>query len=579
MLHSKKIEIILRIFARFPILILYILMFAWVSIYIVLNDQIGTYDIMKVAYSLINMCFLSLGLYMLSEIEKLSKLWNLLLQMLVILFWVLFYFYILDSLQAHSIVIFLWIFAFIFSSWFLLKVFKKEYSKQEYGNYFEILVEIVLYTIIAWILSALLWVIAINSFVHLFQISFQETWFLFKLNSVRAIISLSVIAPMFGLSKIPNKFILIDGKENTALLFIVKYIFIWFFYLFFTILYGYSIKVLLDLNKRPSWQLPFLIALFSSFAYMTYFISEKYESKENSIKFFRKILPFAVIPQIFLLFYAIWVRIMQYDLTINRYIILIFWIRILLLSIYFIVSKQKRIINIPLSLSFVCLTMSIGPWSFENLPQHRQLSNLKSSMIKAWVLKNWEIVIPEKWEKIDKKLWQKIYWEISYLCRNKISCKSLKKLFSNQYKEFKQQKENRSFRRFLLAKLDIEHTRFYWSKHQKSLIVDINYYNRIDKVKIKEYDYIYHFTSSTWEWLTNYEVSQNRIKFKDWKQIDLNFNLVEKIKENKDKESIKFEFKESNKRYKIIIESAYIREGKNWKKWININWILLVWDL
>jgi len=49
-----------------------------------------------------------------------------------------------------------------------------------------------------------------------------------------------------------------------------------------------------------------------------------------------------------MLFYAIYLRIAQYDLTINRYLVIAFGIWLIVLSVFLIFSKEKRIAYIPL---------------------------------------------------------------------------------------------------------------------------------------------------------------------------------------------------------------------------------------
>jgi hypothetical protein len=60
-----------------------------------------------------------------------------------------------------------------------------------------------------------------------------------------------------------------------------------------------------------------------------------------------------------MLFYAIYLRINQYDLTINRYFVVIFGIWLLVISIYFIFSKKKNLMVIPAILTIFTIIISI----------------------------------------------------------------------------------------------------------------------------------------------------------------------------------------------------------------------------
>lgn len=573
---------ILNLALRFPLCVLYVFVIAWISIYInhFLSESLNQ-DILeiliKIIITFINLFFLSLSFYILSETENFSKIKTQIYQAIAMIFAALFYYHLIDIQQAYFIIISFWLFALIFVAWFLFKAFSKKYEKKEYYNYFITLTEIISYSLAAWVLSLLLWLIAINSFFYLFDL--YSTFSVSNLNMDRTAISLAVIAPLFGLSKIPEKFNEIERKENKLLLFIVKYIYVWFFYLFFIILYIYSLQVLTHLQERPNWIIPFLVVCFSSFAYLVYFQSEIYEESEKSIKFFRKVLPFVVIPQIFMLFYAIWLRIMQYDLTTNRYLILIFGIWIFLLSIYFIVSKNKRIIVIPLSLSFVCLTFTLWPWSFQNLPKIRQLNNLKENLQKAGILENGKTHITDKWIDIDEKLGNKIYGQISYLCYIK-NCEEIAKLFPKEYEDFVKDEKRWNlryfnFKDFLADKLNIK--KYNWKdiaiNDQK--LVDISFGNaHTEPVNIAWYDLMYSFSIDQFK---DKDKDKNTITLQNKEILDIGFDIKEKIIENKDKDQLEFEFLKDDKKYKIIVEMAYITQYKNWKNYYSISWKLLIW--
>jgi hypothetical protein len=129
-----------------------------------------------------------------------------------------------------------------------------------------------------------------------------------------------------------------------------------------------------------------------------------------------------------MLFYAIYLRINQYDLTINRYFVVIFWIWLLTISIYFIFSKKRNLVVIPTILTLFTIIISIWPWSVFYLPEARQFKRLKENLEKAWILVNWEIHPLNTYEDIDKELSNQIYDEIYYLCHN-ANCKKLANLF------------------------------------------------------------------------------------------------------------------------------------------------------
>ena len=101
-----------------------------------------------------------------------------------------------------------------------------------------------------------------------------------------------------------------------------------------------------------------LVIAFASMGYLTYLLSSYVEQELKAVTVFRKRFPIVVLPQIFMLFYAIALRIQQYDVTISRYLVVVFGIWLLVLSGYFIFSRQKRLFAIPASLVIFVLLIS-----------------------------------------------------------------------------------------------------------------------------------------------------------------------------------------------------------------------------
>lgn len=168
--------------------------------------------------------------------------------------------------------------------------------------------------------------------------------------------------------------------------------------------------------------------------------SNAFEEENRFIRFFRKCFPFVVIPQLFMLFYAIALRIGQYDLTINRYFVVVFGIWLAVISLYFVISKYKNIYTIPAVLTVFTILISLGPWWVYSLPESRQLQRLENNLTKANILKNWEIISLKNFEDIDKELSKEIYGWIDYLCGYD-DCKNIKILFRNIYEKL--EKKNR----------------------------------------------------------------------------------------------------------------------------------------
>jgi hypothetical protein len=127
--------------------------------------------------------------------------------------------------------------------------------------------------------------------------------------------------------------------------------------------------------------------------------------------------------------YAIYLRIAQYDLTMNRYFVVIFGIWLAIISVYFIVSKRKSLTVITASLTTIALIISIGPWSVYTLPLKRQYNFLIENLTTAGMIHNG--VISKKPQQLDASLENNIYSEIQYICGFS-RCEKIKKLFAKE---------------------------------------------------------------------------------------------------------------------------------------------------
>lgn len=98
---------------------------------------------------------------------------------------------------------------------------------------------------------------------------------------------------------------------------------------------------------------------FSAFGYLIYIFSRAYEEESALTRIFRRYFPLLVLPQVCMLFYAIYLRIAQYDITMNRYFVVVFGIWLTIISIYYVVSQKRYLSVIPSSLVAIILIISV----------------------------------------------------------------------------------------------------------------------------------------------------------------------------------------------------------------------------
>lgn len=445
---------ILNIAYRFTtsFLLIYIIS---ILFFVLLNWDFSSYienNIIRAIFSWIITFFLSIWVYLASENFLLKNTKKQLLQIPVIIFGILFFVWFnSDFDNIENLVFFILslsgIISFIFFAPYIKNIKERTLKQDVYFSYFYKLSTVFLVSFILWWLLVLLWNIAIIATFELFDISYND----FKTIWNWMIIALAIITPLYALINIPQKeeYNNYDINENIFFSFLIKYIAIPFIYVYFIILYTYSIKVLSSFWEWPKWEVAWLVIVFSSFGYLIYIFSYLFENKNKAIKIFRKYFPYVVIPQVFMLAYAIYLRINQYDLTINRYFVVVFWLWLLIISLYFIFSKKKYLSFITTILTIFTVIISIWPWWVYSLPESRQYDRLINNLEKADILNQGEIIALESKYDIDKELSKNIYSWVNYLC-NFDNCNKIKQLFDEQYnnlvEETKKENEERKNR-------------------------------------------------------------------------------------------------------------------------------------
>ena len=134
--------------------------------------------------------------------------------------------------------------------------------------------------------------------------------------------------------------------------------------LYLTILYVYSIKVLIEWEWPQGW-IGWLVLSFSVLGILALLLLWPLSRRQENgwIPRFTRWFYIAILPLIGLLFAAIFRRISEYGITENRYFVLVLAIWLTGISLYFLLSKKKNIKVIPFSLALLSLIVSFGYWS------------------------------------------------------------------------------------------------------------------------------------------------------------------------------------------------------------------------
>ncbi len=600
---ENLINNIKKICDRFPISFVLILVnFAlfFTLINFDLEKPIEEYTIRGV-FSFIITFFFSLWVYITSEKYDLLKSKKTLFQAIPILFWIMFYAFFNSNFDSFENAVFfmlslVWIVSYIFFAPYLKKCFLlKNKNKDYYAYFYKISLVFFMSFIVGWLLF-LLWAIGIWATFTLFDLNWSYNDDLY---GNWAIISLALITPIFALTKIPDKTEIEENtfKENLFFNFILKYIAVPFILVYFVILYAYSIKVLLNFSDWPKGEVSWLVIGFSTFWYLIYIFSYIFEETNVIIKKFRTLFPFVVIPQIFMLFYAIYLRIAQYDLTTNRYFVVVFGLWLLVISLFLIFSKKKFIGSIPFLLTIFTIIISIWPWSVYSLPEARQMNRLEDNLAKAWILDIKEIpqtiktIKPlEKFEDIDKDLSREIYNWISYLCYNN-NCDWIKELFKWQFED---KKDISNWEIVEKVTTNIKVRTYYdnWDYMSSHIYLynekwwifplDINWYSKIIN--------IFAYTTDTNPFYAKIDADKKTLEIIENNTVIENINIEEIINKlylsskdnrtNLSKEEMSFEIKWQKYNLLLILESISIKNPDyTWNEDFNnnyINWYVLL---
>jgi hypothetical protein len=168
------------------------------------------------------------------------------------------------------------------------------------------------------------------------------------------------------------------------------------------ILYVYGGKIILTWDW-PQGIVSYMIIAISVLGIFTNLLLFPYQEFKESgwIKLFYKAFYILLFPLIILLFLAIGIRIEDYGLTVNRYIIALLGIWLCFIAIYFTFGK-KDIKVIPISLAMFMIFSSFGPWGMFSLSKLIQVNRLIVVLEENGLLVDGKILLETQWEVTEK---------------------------------------------------------------------------------------------------------------------------------------------------------------------------------
>lgn len=201
-------------------------------------------------------------------------------------------------------------------------------------------------------------IFALNS---LFKFNFESTVYLRV--AIFSFILFNVVTFFSDFPKVRDSFT--DYKYPKAFRILLVYIITPIVIIYTAILLAYFVKILV-LWQIPNNLIVNLVIWFASFSIVYLF----FLSRVDSITFINKfkiVFPFTLFPLLGMMFFAIYLRIKEYGMTENRYIVIAVGLWIFLSLIYYIFYRENSNISIPIFLSVIILITGIGPASATSL--------------------------------------------------------------------------------------------------------------------------------------------------------------------------------------------------------------------
>lgn len=185
--------------------------------------------------------------------------------------------------------------------------------------------------------------------------------------------------------------------------------------LYFVILIAYEAKILATWNWPKGW-VSHLVLWYSVVGILSLLLLYPLQKRTENrwIVAFGRWFFRGLIPLVLMLFLAIYQRIDEYGITVNRYLVLSMAVGLAVVVLYFVFSRRRDIRAIPIVLSALAFLTAYGPQSAFSVSAWSQRQRLEAYMVKHGILQAGSV----------RKTTAEIPWEdrremssiVSYLC-------------------------------------------------------------------------------------------------------------------------------------------------------------------
>ena len=258
-----------------------------------------------------------------------------------------------------------------------------------------------------------------------------ETLFGFDVRSVRygqlALMVFGIFGINFFLSQIPKHPLFMHVRPYSKIKRIFsKNILAPIAIVYFLILFAYTAKILINMTF-PTGTLSWIIVAFSFVAIVSFLFLSPYLKKSSLTQRF---IWFAIFLQTIMLGFALWMRVEEYGITYNRYLLAMFGLWLVLMSLYFMLFGKAQQKWLFFFASLFILFSQFGPYSAKNVTKKSQTTRL---------IKLIEMATPRS-EKLEMKKKYEISDSIDYI-ENHFGVDAFETIIPHILKEYKTIKE------------------------------------------------------------------------------------------------------------------------------------------
>ena len=259
-----------------------------------------------------------------------------------------------------------------------------------------------------------------------------ETLFHVDIASVRyeqvAIFSFGLISTLYFLSQIPKHPLFVEVRPYSKVKrTFAKLILGTIAVVYFVILYSYSAKILLT-HSWPSGTVSWIIVAFTLVVIVGFLFWTPFLNKKSTL--LQRFIWLAILLQTIMLSAALYMRVMEYGITYNRYLIGMYGIWLLLMSLYFILFGKAQQKWLFFFASVLIIVSQFGPYSAQNITQKSQEQRLMKLLREAQPIS----------EKTDMKTKYQISDTLAYIDRY-YGEESFQRILPLTYEKFQKEQE------------------------------------------------------------------------------------------------------------------------------------------